>query len=85
VKRGSNIPKSLQKAARKTSERLELIGQEMTEERAARPDLPSTPRNPRRAARRTWKPQAPIGPGMVASRCVLSLGSLGGYNTTQQL
>jgi hypothetical protein len=80
--RGSNILKSPQKAARKTSERLELIGQEMTEGRAARPSLPDTPRNPPRAARKTWRHREPNGLEMAVSRRDLSK-ALSGYTTTR--
>jgi hypothetical protein len=57
---------------------------EITEEWAARPSLPSTPRNLPKAARRTWRHREPNGLGMAVSRCAIAatyLGSLGVYNT----
>jgi hypothetical protein len=68
----NNIPKSPRKAARKTSEHLELIRQELIGERAARPNLPGTPRNLPRAARTTSRHRVPNGLGIAVSRCEIS-------------
>ena len=77
----NNIPESPQKAARKTSEHLELSVREITEEWAARPSIPSTPRNLPKAARRTWRHRGRTGWGWRLAAATY-LGSLGGYNKT---